>query len=127
MKEIEGVENITSDENIMIVKLISEVNTNRSKPPSHPSTIKYHKLILMHGTSKSRKSRLKQYNVPSIKIMFTNSDFARHLYNKARNKLTSMLRRDKSLFEKRIATESKSLLVPHSEKTKNEKWGGTLI
>ena len=28
----------------------------------------------MHGTSKSRKSRLKKYNVPSIKIMFTNSD-----------------------------------------------------
>ena len=36
------------------------------------------------------------------------ADFARHLYNKARNKLKSMLRRDKRLFEKRIATESKS-------------------
>ena len=74
IKKIEGVENITSEEKIRIVKLISEVNTNRSKPLSHPSTIKYHKPILMHGTSKSRKSRLKQYNVPSIKIMFTNND-----------------------------------------------------
>ena len=74
IKEIEGVENITSEEKIRIVKLISEVNTNRSKPLSHPSTIKYHKPILMHGTSKSRKSRLKQYNVHSIKIIFTNSD-----------------------------------------------------
>ena len=37
IKEIEGAENITSDEKISIVKLISEVNTNRSKPPSqHP-------------------------------------------------------------------------------------------
>ena len=36
------------------------------------------------------------------------ADFARHLYNKARNKLKSMLRRDKRLFEKRIAKESKS-------------------
>ena len=34
--------------------------------------------------------------------------FARHLYNKARNNLKSMLRRDKILFENRIATESKS-------------------
>ena len=40
------------------------------------------------------------------------ADFARHLYNKARNKLKSMLRRDKRLFEKRIATESKSILKP---------------
>ena len=74
IKEIEGVKNITSEEKIRIVKLTSEVNTNRSKPLSHPSTIKYHKPILMHGTSKSRQSRLKQYNVPSIKLMFTNSD-----------------------------------------------------
>ena len=36
------------------------------------------------------------------------ADFACHLYNKARNKLKSMLRRDKRLFEKRIAMESKS-------------------
>ena len=74
IKEIERVENITSEERIRIVKVISEVNTNKSKPLSHPSTIKYHKPILMHGTSKSRKSRLKQYNIPSIKITLTNSD-----------------------------------------------------
>ena len=74
MKEIERVENITSEEKLRIVKVISEVNTNRSKPLSRPSTIKYHKPILMHGTSKSHKSRLIQYNVPSIKIIFTNSD-----------------------------------------------------
>ena len=37
------------------------------------------------------------------------ADFAHHLYNKGRNKLNSMLRRYKRLFEKRIATEQSQI------------------
>ncbi|MEO2160790.1 MAG: endonuclease/exonuclease/phosphatase family protein, partial [bacterium] len=72
--EIDGFELITNEEKTRITTLIHEANATTAKLVSRPPMVKVQKSELMQESSKSRKTSLKSYNVPSIKIMFTNAD-----------------------------------------------------
>ena len=72
--EIEGFEHLTVDEKLIISNLIHDANANRTKQLKHPTAKKPKKAITIQETSKSRITRLKSTNLPTISVMFTNAD-----------------------------------------------------
>ena len=74
INELDGVENITEDERILIGNCIEEGNKTRADSIPHISALTSNKTAKLQRVTGARKATLKSHNEPLIKIMFSNAD-----------------------------------------------------
>ena len=74
INELDGVENITEDERILIGNCIEDGNRTRPDSASQKSAVSRKKAAKFRRVTGARKATLKSHNEPSIKVMFSNVD-----------------------------------------------------
>ena len=71
--EIDGFENISSEEKLMVEDLIAQSNAGRANPLPEEMSHKKAKTKMCHS-QKTQIRSLKPSNMPSMKVLFTNAD-----------------------------------------------------